>query len=109
MMLFVCLSAFFSSAVFAGPQAIANHKDLNAALKTAKTIEDHKRIGVLLPRGRPKNYRARRMKSKNWADYFLAHPSMYGKVLPDALSKPHMARDNYHQLRIRQRRRLPNN
>ena len=96
MMLFVCLSAFFSSAVFAGPQAIANQKDLNAALKTAKTIEDHKRIGAYYQE-EAKKLQSKANEEQELADYFLAHPSMYGKVYPTPYQNHKWRADNYYQ------------
>src|SRR5882762_500052 len=95
MMLFVCLSAFFSSAVFAR-QAIANQKDLNAALRTAKTIEDHKRIAAYYQE-EAKKLQSKANEEQELADYFLAHPSMYGKVYPTPYQNHKWRADNYYQ------------
>jgi len=96
MMLFVCLSAFFSSAVFAGPQAIANQKDLNAALKTAKSKEDHQRIAAYYQE-QAQRLQKKAKEEQELADYFLAHPSMYGKVYPTPYQNHKWRADNYYQ------------
>ena len=96
MILFVCLSGFFSSAVLAGPQAITNRKDLNAALKTAKSKEDHQRIAAYYQE-QAQRLQKKAKEEQELADYFLAHPSMYGKVYPTPYQNHKWRADNYYQ------------
>ena len=96
MILFVCLSGFFSSAVLAGPQAITNRRDLNAALKTAKSKEDHQRIAAYYQE-QAQRLQKKAKEEQELADYFLAHPSMYGKVYPTPYQNHKWRADNYYQ------------
>jgi len=59
----VCLPLGNGSA-HAAPQAISNDKELNVALKNAKTSDDHRRIAAYYERRR-KNCSKRKRKSKN--------------------------------------------
>jgi len=96
MILFVCLSGFFSSPALAGPPAIANRKDLNAALKTAKSVEDHQRIAAYYQE-QAQRLQKKAKEEQELADYFLAHPSMYGKVYPTPYQNHKWRADNYYQ------------
>jgi len=96
MILFVCLSGLFSSAVPAGAQAITNRKDLNVALKTARSLEDHQRIAAYYQEQAQK-LQKKAKEEQELADYFLAHPSMYGKVYPTPYQNHKWRADNYHQ------------
>jgi hypothetical protein len=96
MILLVCLSGFFSSAVLAGPQAITNRRDLNAALKTAKSKEDHQRIAAYYQE-QAQRLQKKAKEEQELADYFLAHPSMYGKVYPTPYQNHKWRADNYYQ------------
>jgi hypothetical protein len=79
--LLACLCGCFSSSIYAAPQAIANKKDLKIALKTAKTLEDHQRIAAYY-QGQAQKLQEKEKEEQGLADYFLAHPSMYGKIYP---------------------------
>ena len=96
MILFVCLSGFFSSAVLAWPQAITSRKDLNVALKTARSLEDHQRIAAYYQE-QAQRLQKKAKEEQELADYFLAHPSLYGKVYPTPYQNHKWRADNYCQ------------
>jgi hypothetical protein len=93
-MLLVCLFAVFSSLASDNSQAIAGKKELKIALKTAKTAEDHQRIATFYQE-EARKLESKEKKEQDLADYFLAHPSMYGKQHP-APSQTHTDLAHYY-------------
>jgi hypothetical protein len=77
MILFACL-ACFSESLSAAPETIVNRKDLKVALKTAKTSEDHQRIANYYQE-QAKKLQVKEKEERDSANYYLTHPSMYGK------------------------------
>jgi hypothetical protein len=94
--LFACLCGVLSSSALAGPNAIANQKELNAALKTAKSTEDHQRIAAYYQEQSQK-FQNKAKEEQELADYFLAHPSMYGKIYPTPYENHKWRANHYNQ------------
>ena len=97
MILFVCL-ACFSASLAAASRTIASKKDLVVALKTAKTSEDHKRIADYYQE-QAKKLQAKEKEERDLANYYLTHPSMYGKQYPTTYENHNGLADYYHQAR----------
>ena len=93
MILFVCFAGF-SKSLSAAPGTIANKKDLHVALKTAKTSEDHKRIADYYQEQAKK---LQVKEERDLANYYLTHPSMYGKQYPTPYENHMGLADYYHQ------------
>ncbi|MCU1315357.1 MAG: hypothetical protein JWN63_679 [Candidatus Acidoferrum typicum] len=87
--------AFFSSSLSAAPQTIVNKKDLDAALKTAKTSEDHQRIATYYQE-QAKKLQTKEKEERDLANYYLTHPSMYGKQYPTPYENHKGLADYYH-------------
>ena len=96
MILIVCQCGYFSGAAFATPQVITTKKELNAVLKTAKTTEDHQRIAAYY-QGEAQKLHDKEKEQQGLADYFLAHPSMYGKIYPTPYQNHKGQAEYYHQ------------
>src|SRR6202521_3166485 len=80
--------AFFSNSLSAAPQTIVNKKDLDAALKTAKTSEDHQRIATYYQEQAEK-LQLKEKEERDLANYYsvLRAPASARprcKVLPEA-------------------------
>jgi len=95
--LFTCLCGVLCSSAFAGPNAIANQKELNVALKTAKTMEDHQRIAAYYE-DQSQKFQNKAKEEQELADYFLAHPSMYGKEYPTPYENHKWRANHYNQV-----------
>ena len=95
MILFVCL-ACFSASLAAASRTIASKKDLEVALKTAKTPEDHQRIAAYYQE-QAKKLQAKEKEERHLANYYLTHPSMYGKQYPTPYENHKGLADYYHQ------------
>jgi uncharacterized membrane protein YvbJ len=80
MILFVCF-ACFSNSLFAAPRTIVSKHDLDIALKTAKTPEDRQRIATYYQE-QAKKLQVKENEERDLANYYLTHPSMYGKQYP---------------------------
>lgn len=91
--LFVALCGCFSGSVYAAPGAIANKKDLNAALKTAKTAEDHQQIAAYYQQQAQK-LRNKGKEEQELADYFQGRTGPYAKMYPTPYEN-HKWRANY--------------
>ena len=74
MLLFVCFACFGNSL---SAQTIVSKHDLHLALKTAKTSEDHERIAAYYQE-QAKKLQIKEKEQRDLANYYLAHPSMYG-------------------------------
>ncbi len=85
MVLFACLACFGRS-----------KKDLEVALKTAKTPEDHQRIAAYYQE-QAKKLQAKEKEERDLANYYLTHPSMYGKQYPTPYENHKGLADYYHQ------------
>jgi hypothetical protein len=94
--LIACQCVYFSGAAFATPQVITNKQDLKAALKSAKTTEDHQRIAAYYQEQAQK-LRAKEKEEQDLANYYLAHPSMYAKLYPTPYQNHKNMADYYHQ------------
>jgi hypothetical protein len=95
MILFACLACFGRS-LSAATETIANKKDLEVALKTAKTPEDHQRIAAY-DQEQAKKLQAKEKEERELANYYLTHPSMYGKQYPTPYENHKGLADYYHQ------------
>ena len=95
MILFVCFAGF-SKSLSAAAQTIANKKDLEVALKTAKTSQDHKRIADYYQE-QAKKLQVKEKEERDLANYYLTHPSMYGKQYPTPYENHKGLADYYHQ------------
>jgi hypothetical protein len=95
MILFVCFAGF-STSLSAGPGTITNKKDLEVALKTAKTPEDHQRIAAYYQE-QAKKLEAKEKEERDLANYYLTHPSMYGKQYPAPYENHKGLAEYYHQ------------
>jgi hypothetical protein len=95
MILFACLACFGRS-LSAATETIANKKDLEVALKTAKTPEDHQRIAAYYQE-QAKKLQAKEKEERDLANYYLTHPSMYGKQYPTPYENHKGLADYYHQ------------
>jgi len=95
MILFVCFAGL-SKPLYAAAQTIANKKVLEVALKTAKTSEDHKRIADYYQE-QAKKLQVKEKEERDLANYYLTHPSMYGKIYPTPYVNHKGLADYYHQ------------
>jgi hypothetical protein len=95
MILLACLASF-SMSLSAAPGTITNKKDLDVALKTAKTPEDHQRIAAYYQE-QAKKLQAKEKEERDLANYYLTHPSMYGKQYPTPYENHKGLADYYHQ------------
>jgi len=95
MILFVCF-ACFSNSLSAAPRTIVSKHDLDVALKTAKTSEDHERIAAYYQE-QAKKLQIKEKEERDLANYYLAHPSMYGKQYPTPYQNHKGLADYYHQ------------
>ncbi|SRR5216684_1862862 len=77
-------------------EAITNRKDLNVALKTARSLEDNQRIAAYYQEQAQK-LQKKAKEEQELADYFLAHASTYGKVYPTPYQNHKWRADNYQQ------------
>ena len=93
--LFACL-ACFSESLSAAPETIVNKKDLKVALKTAKTSEDHQRIANYYQE-QAKKLQVKEKEERDLANYYLTHPSMYGKQYPTPYENHKGLADYYQQ------------
>ena len=88
--------SYFAGAVSAGPQTIASKKDLNAALKSARTADDHKRI-ALYYREQAQKLQNKEKEEQELANYYLSHPTL-AKQYPTPYQN-HNGLAVYYQLR----------
>src|SRR4029077_5489235 len=88
--------SYFGGAVSAAPQTIANKKDLNAALKSARTADDHKRIAMYY-REQTQKLRSKEKEEQELANYYLSHPTL-AKQYPTPYQN-HNGLAAYYQLR----------
>src|SRR5713226_2135851 len=95
MILFACLACFGRS-LSAATETIAHKKDLEVALKTAKNQEYHQRIAAYYQE-QAKKLQAQEKEERDLANYYLAHPSMYGKQYPTPYENHKGLADYYHQ------------
>jgi uncharacterized membrane protein YvbJ len=95
MILFVCF-ACFSNSLFAAPRTIVSKHDLDIALKTAKTAEDRQRIATYYQE-QAKKLQVKENEERDLANYYLTHPSMYGKQYPTPDQNHKGLADYYHQ------------
>src|SRR6267143_3100753 len=95
MILFAGL-ACFSGSLSAATGTIENKRDLEVALKTAKTSEDHQRIAAYYQE-QAKKLQAKEKEERDLANYYLTHPSMYGKQYPTPYENHKGLADYYHQ------------
>ncbi len=93
--LFVLLS-FGSGSTLAAQQSISSEKELSAALKNAKTPDDHRRIAVYYQE-KAQRLQAKEKEEKDLSDYFATHPSMYGKQYPTPYENHKWRAENYHR------------
>ena len=93
--LFVLLS-FGSGSALAAQQSISSEKELSAALKSAKTSDDHRRIAAYYQE-KAQKLQAKEKEEKDLADYFATHPSMYGKQYPTPYENHKWRAENYHR------------
>jgi len=92
---FVCF-ACFSNSLSAAPRTIVSKHDLDVALKTAKTSEDHERIAAYYQE-QAKKLQIKEKEERDLANYYLTHPSMYGKQYPTPYQNHKGLADYYHQ------------
>jgi hypothetical protein len=95
MILFVCF-ACFSNSLFAAPRTIVSKHDLDIALKTAKTPEDRQRIATYYQE-QARKLQVKENEERDLANYYLTHPSMYGKQYPTPDQNHKGLADYYHQ------------
>jgi hypothetical protein len=95
MILFVCF-ACFSNSLFAAPRTIVSKKELDVALKSAKTQEDRQRIATYYQE-QAKKLEVKENEERDLANYYLTHPSMYGKQYPTPYQNHKGLADYYHQ------------
>lgn len=88
--------SFGSASAIAAQQSISNEKELNAALKSARTPDDHRRIASYYEE-KARKLQAKEQEEKDLADYFAAHPSMYGKQYPTPYENHKWRAENYHR------------
>jgi len=96
MILFVALCGVFSSSVYAAPQTIANKKDLNAALKAAKTAEDHQQIAAYYQEQAQK-LQSKAKEEQELAEYFQGRTGPYAKMYPTPYENHKWRADHYRQ------------
>jgi hypothetical protein len=97
--LFLCFASF-SNSLSATPQKIESKKDLNVALKSAKTPEDRQRIATYYQE-QAKKLQVKENEERDLANYYLTHPSMYGKQYPTPYQNHKGLADYYHQAAAR--------
>jgi len=85
-----------SASALAARQSISNEKELNAALKSAKTPDDHRRIASYYQE-KARKLQAKEKEEKDLADYFATHPSMYGKQYPTPYENHKWRAENFHR------------
>jgi hypothetical protein len=85
-----------SGSAYAAPQAISNDKELSVALKNAKTSDDHRRIAAYYEE-KAQKLQQKEKEEQDLADYFAAHPSMYGKIYPTPYQNHKGLADYYHR------------
>lgn len=93
--LFAFLS-FGGGSALAAQQPISNEKELSAALKSAKTPDDHRRIAAYYQE-KARKLQAKEKEEKELADYFATRPSMYGKQYPTPYENHKWRAGNYHR------------
>ena len=93
--LFALLS-FGSGSILAAQKPISNDKELSTALKSARTPEDHRRIAGYYQE-KAQKLQAKEKEERALADYFAAHPSMYGKQYPTPYENHKWRAENYHR------------
>ena len=93
--LFAFLS-FGGSSAFAAPQSVSSDKELSAALKNVKTADDHRHIAAYYQQ-KAQKLQDKEKQEQQLADYFAAHPSMYGKQYPTAYQNHKGLSDYYHR------------
>jgi len=69
---------------------------MKVALKTAKTSEDHQRIANYFQE-QAKKLQVKEKEELDLANYYLTHPSMYGKRYPTPYENHKGLADYYHQ------------
>ena len=99
MILFLCFVCF-SNSLSAAPRTIVSKHDLDVALKTAKTSEDHEVIAAYYQE-QAKKLQIREKEERDLANYYLTHPSMYGKQYPTPYQNHKGLADYYHQAAAR--------
>ena len=92
--LFGCLSLCAGFAVVAQQKPISNDKELNVALKTAKTAEDHGRIADYYQL-KVQTLLKKEKEERALANYYAMHPSMYGKLYPTPYENHKWRADSY--------------
>jgi len=85
-----------SGSVYSAPQSISNDKELGLALKNAKTPDDHRRIAVYYEE-KAQKLQQKEKEEQDLANYFAAHPSMYGKMYPTPYQNHKNLADYYHR------------
>ncbi len=93
--LFAFLS-FGGSSAFAAPQSVSSDKELSAALKNVKTADDHRHIAAYYQQ-KAQKLQDKEKQEQQLADYFAAHPSMYGKQYPTPYQNHKGLSDYYHR------------
>ena len=93
--LFAFLS-FANGSALAAQQSISGDKELSAALKSAKTPDDHRRIASYYQE-KARKLQAKEKEEKDLADYFATHPSMYGKQYPTPYENHKWRAENFHR------------
>jgi len=88
--------SFGSGSILAAQQPISSDKELSAALRSAKTPDDHRRIASFYQE-RARKLQAKEKEERDLADYFATHPSMYGKQYPTPYENHKWRADNYHR------------
>lgn len=88
--------SFGSASAAAAQQSISNEKELNSALKSARTPDDHRRIASYYQE-KARKLQAKEKEEKDLADYFATHPSMYGKQYPTPYDNHKWRAENYHR------------
>jgi hypothetical protein len=88
--------SYFGGPVSAAPQAIASKKDLNAALKSARTPDDHKRIASYY-KEQAEKLQSKEKEERELANYYFSHPTL-GKQYPTPYQN-HKGLADYYQLR----------
>lgn len=80
----------------AAQQIISNDKQLGAALKTAKTADDHRRIAAYYQE-KARNLQSKEKEERDMANYFATHPSLYGKLYPTPYQNHKWLAESYHR------------
>ena len=92
--LFGSLSLCAGFAAVAQQKPISNNRELNAALKTAKTAEDHRRIADYY-QSKAQTLLKKEKEERELANYYATHPSMYGKLYPTPYDNHKWRADSY--------------